>query len=118
MGWPGPITHRQFLAWKEFDEAERRRPGLTEFYLMQVAHEARYAFAEKRRGFNSNDYLLRFQDEPATHQGNGKPAPRRKLSPEEFARQVAELKCRFAAGMRIQPTELGVDPKIFERRHE
>lgn len=41
MGWPGPQTHRQFLAWQAWHDDDLGRPGKQEPYLMQLAQELR-----------------------------------------------------------------------------
>lgn len=39
MGWPGPMTARQFSAWRWWLDDEMNRPSRTDHYLMQVAYE-------------------------------------------------------------------------------
>lgn len=41
LGWPGPMTHRQFLAWQAWRRIDVGVPGKTELYLANVAAEVR-----------------------------------------------------------------------------
>jgi hypothetical protein len=36
MGWPGPLTYRQYKTWEAWLEAEWNRPSRTDHYLMQL----------------------------------------------------------------------------------
>lgn len=36
MGWSGPVTHRQYLAWQAWDREEWNKPSRTDYYLMQL----------------------------------------------------------------------------------
>ena len=41
MGWDGPMTHRQFLAWQAWQRLDIERPQRAEIvYTMQVAQAA------------------------------------------------------------------------------
>jgi hypothetical protein len=37
MGWPGPLTWRQFTAWRAWSAEEWNRPDRHDHYLMQAA---------------------------------------------------------------------------------
>lgn len=37
MGWPGPMTDRQFQAWQAWLKADWNRPSRADHYAMQVA---------------------------------------------------------------------------------
>lgn len=39
MGWPGPMTHRQFEAWQAWLAEQWNQPSRTDNYLMQIACE-------------------------------------------------------------------------------
>lgn len=39
LGWPGPMTHRQYLAWLAWLGAQWNLPDRNDHYLMQVALE-------------------------------------------------------------------------------
>ncbi len=63
MGWPGPMTHRQYKAWEAWQEAEWNHPSRSDWYLMQVAAEAfRAALSdEHRRKVEVKDFQLPFK---------------------------------------------------------
>lgn len=37
LGWPGPMTHRQFAAWQQWLEDQWNRPDRHDYYSMQAA---------------------------------------------------------------------------------
>lgn len=37
MGWPGPLTHRQYETWQAWLEQQWNEPSRTDHYLMSVA---------------------------------------------------------------------------------
>lgn len=39
MGWPGPMTHRQFEAWQWWLREEWNHPSRSDHYLMQIVAE-------------------------------------------------------------------------------
>jgi len=39
LGWPGPVTNRQFEAWQCWRGLQWDRPDRTDQYLMQIACE-------------------------------------------------------------------------------
>jgi hypothetical protein len=41
LGWPGPMTHRQYRAWDEWLLLELNRPGRLEHYVLLVVREVR-----------------------------------------------------------------------------
>lgn len=41
MGWRGPLTHRQFVAWQAWENVEWWRPTLVTKYLQSIAQECR-----------------------------------------------------------------------------
>ena len=41
MGWPGPMTHRQYLLWRVWSQEQWNRPSRSDHYLMAVARELR-----------------------------------------------------------------------------
>lgn len=63
MGWPGPMTHRQFEAWRRWRREDLNRPSRTDFYLMQIACEVRTvlrSLAGGGRHLDLNEFRLRF----------------------------------------------------------
>ncbi len=41
MGWDGPLTHRQFKAWRRFLGDQMNEPNRSDYYAMAVASEVR-----------------------------------------------------------------------------
>ena len=37
MDWPGPMTHRQYLAWQEWLQLQWNEPDRHDWYLMKIA---------------------------------------------------------------------------------
>lgn len=61
MGWEGPVTHRQFIAWMEYlNSEEGTRPTLLYYYLMQIACEVRRVLAKKPAEIKLEDFELKF----------------------------------------------------------
>lgn len=60
MGWPGPPTYRQYLAWGEWRNRELNHPDLTQQYLMQVAYEVRCSQAKNPRAVKWEGFKLKF----------------------------------------------------------
>lgn len=67
MGWPGPLTHRQALAWAAWREADMDRPSRADFYRAQIAYMVGLVMESFGGGRRSRvgDYLLRFARPPA-----------------------------------------------------
>jgi hypothetical protein len=66
MGWRGPMTHRQFLAWQEWLLEDWNRPDKTDHYLMEVACEVRRVLSGNPRNIRLDHFRLKF--------GESKPA--------------------------------------------
>jgi len=63
MGWPGPMTHRQFEAWQRWLVEQLNRPSRSDFYAMQVAYEARNilrSLGGGGRALSMEDFRLQF----------------------------------------------------------
>lgn len=91
MGWPGPMTHLQFLCWCEWRDEEMNRPGLTEHYLMQVAAEVRATPSRvwgKDPGVKLDSMKIPFvrKETPPVNAPEGFPAPATKDSIAQLAR--------------------------------
>jgi hypothetical protein len=41
MGWPGPMTHRQFQAWQSWWEIHREVPSKSDWYIIQLTDVVR-----------------------------------------------------------------------------
>ena len=76
LGWPGPLTHRQFLAWRAFRESAWDRPSRSDQYLMQIAFHVARSNARYPRRMKLDDFRLRFGS-------GGKP----RQTPEESKRK-------------------------------
>lgn len=66
MGWEGPITHRQYLAWIEWTGEEDRKTDLTHYYVMQTTAELRrilYLLSSTKEEIKISDFKLQFGDE-------------------------------------------------------
>lgn len=61
MGWDGPLTHRQYLAMIEWDIEDMNRPGKHEYYLMQIACEARRVLSSKPNSVKLDQFKLSFK---------------------------------------------------------
>lgn len=49
MGWPGPMTHRQFEAWHEWLKRQWNIPSRTDYQIMALAsevHDLKYKHQE------------------------------------------------------------------------
>ncbi len=67
MGWPGPLTHLQFLAWQAWLTLDLERPGKNEMYLMQLTHEVAAAptrvWGKDLPSTPLETYRIKFKDE-------------------------------------------------------
>lgn len=77
MGWPGPMTDRQFRAWHAWLDEDLNQPGKVEAYLMRVAAEVRASVAKDPSSIKLDDFKVRF----------GKPTY---LSQEEATRRAKD----------------------------
>lgn len=70
MGWPGPMTHRQFRVWRAWLEMDMDRPGKAEWYIMQATAEGIRPHLKKGAKVGAGDYKMKF-----TTAGRKKKAP-------------------------------------------
>lgn len=61
MGWPGPLTHRQFLVWGHWLDGEWNRPDRGDKYLQQVAYEVRRGNAKHPNRVKFEHLELKFR---------------------------------------------------------
>ena len=61
MGWPGPMTRRQFLAWRAWLDSQWNRPSRTDNYVMQVAAEIRRGHVKRPRSVKHEHFELQFK---------------------------------------------------------
>lgn len=60
MGWPGPMTHLQFMVWMRWLRKRWERPSLSDHYQMQTACEVRRVLARNRRAIKLEHFKLGF----------------------------------------------------------
>lgn len=86
LGWSGPMTYRQYLAWQAWIDMEWDRPSRSDWYAMQTA-------AEVQRGYLMNNHL----DPSQVREANMKLAFQRSrsaqatLSPDQEAAEEAQF---------------------------
>lgn len=104
MGWDGPVTHRQFITWREWDRSQMEQPDRSDFYAMQIAAEVRrlrYLTARSKKGVDTNELKITFK--PTTS------------SQEKIPGRTVEEKTKAATAM-AQATwfaRLGMNPKVI-----
>jgi hypothetical protein len=99
LGWAGPLTHRQCVAWSVWLERQWNKPTRSDHYAMQVAAEVRLC----RRAFTNgepvslSDMKIPFTSTPSL-QGkteglgeNGWPAGWTQEQEDEFQRHKANM---------------------------
>lgn len=62
MGWPGPPTHRQYLATQTWLNLQWNQPSRADNYAMQIAYEVRRANAKNPRSVKMRHLQLRFEE--------------------------------------------------------
>lgn len=71
MGWSGPLTHRQYLAWQAWFDAEWDRPNRTDNYLMSIACEVRRSQSKRPARHKLEHMRLKFRRK---HEQTGPPS--------------------------------------------
>ena len=92
LGWPGPMTHRQFVAWQRWLRDRWEVPSRSDYYLMQIAFEARNilrSLGGGGRSLSMEDFRLQFHTGNRTQKHN---------SP-------AEMKALILGSLGIMPPE-------------
>lgn len=105
LGWGGFLTHRQFIAWQCWLNAQLNIPTRDNFYQMQIACEVRRTFTKNPNKINPNQFKLSFGkcDVTSLQDTDG----------TEFKKQVAETKQRLLGFMTKEVTVIR-DGKIVE----
>lgn len=88
MGWPGPMTHRQFLVWQVWLRMEWDRPSRSDAYAMQTAAEVRRVLHSKPRTVQLKDFMLKLEKGQAAATGQ----PPSGLSKRELVTTFAKAK--------------------------
>jgi hypothetical protein len=92
LGWPAPLTHRQFLAWRAWLRAELDRPDKITAYLQQIACEVRRGHVRHPGRVKLDDLKLTFEEKTA--------APAAAMTREQAA---ALSKARWGAWLGVKP---------------
>jgi hypothetical protein len=103
MGWPGPVTHRQYMLWHRWFGLQWNRPSRDNWYLMAIAAEVRRVLSKQPRSIKEKHFKLKFDLENPE-------GPPKNLSPEEVKKRKIELstiaKAKVGAMLGIDlPTE-------------
>lgn len=61
MGWPGPLTHRQEVAWLYWREADYNHPARSDYYLAALAAWVKRSFVKDAAGVKDEDHLIKFR---------------------------------------------------------
>ena len=61
LGWTGPLTHRQYMAWVEWRSSVHywNSPDRSDYYQMQTAREVYLVLSDKRIG-SLEDFRVKF----------------------------------------------------------
>lgn len=62
LGWPGPVTHRQYAAWQRFLLEDYNRPSRADHYAMQVAAEVFRTIARDPNGVRREQFGIHFPE--------------------------------------------------------
>lgn len=68
MGWPGPMTDRQFLCWQIWCREQLNEPDRHDYYLMQVACEVARVLAKDPEKLQTEKFRLRFGTQAPTQE--------------------------------------------------
>lgn len=76
------MTHREFLTWEVWLDAEWSHPSRSDHYMMQVATEVRRVLSKNPNGIKIKDFRLTF--------GESGERERKKISEKELAEQTKQ----------------------------
>jgi hypothetical protein len=62
MGWDGPVTHRQFLAWMSWMEEQWDMPTRTDYYLMQIDNSVKRVLSKRPSAIKLEHSKLVFRE--------------------------------------------------------
>lgn len=62
MGWPGPVTYRQYKAWMSWLDDQWNSPDRHDFYLMQIAAEVRRPNVKTPSRVQMKDFVVKFEE--------------------------------------------------------
>jgi len=62
IGWPGPMTYRQFCVWHRWMVESLNQPDRHDYYAMQIAAEVRRTILQnKRQSITPTDFKLEWK---------------------------------------------------------
>jgi len=61
LGWPGPVTNRQYLAWQGHRSEGWNLPDRTDHYLMQIACEVRRVLSKDPASITNDQFKIGFE---------------------------------------------------------
>lgn len=56
------MTHRQYLAWMEWEAESKNTPGLNEYYIAQATAEIRRVMSTRPSSIKIEDFILEFRN--------------------------------------------------------
>jgi hypothetical protein len=83
MGWPGPMTHRQFIAWCAWDGMQWNRPDRIEFYIMRLIAEVRRGWVKHPEQVDEREFKVSFTQTKEEMEGTKPPASPKKEPTQE-----------------------------------
>lgn len=90
MGWGGPMTHRQYLAWQAWLGMEWNRPSRSDHYLMQLALVTMRANMKHPGRVQMKHLQLEFKEVTRTAS-----KPEGRLDPRKIEKAAAVSKARW-----------------------
>ena len=94
-GWPGPITHRQFVAWLVWLSEEQNRPSRTDYHIMRVAQRVQQVMRKNPNAVKLDHQQVKFernlkQEQVASVWGDEDDGPPGPLTEEQYKVAVTE----------------------------
>lgn len=117
MGWPGPMTHRQFMAYYAWDRMQMNTPGKIEYYLMLIAYYVAAGNSKNPKSLSLDKMKIRFGD---TETGQEAPNPEKVRYQKAMAlARLGSAPIRLPDGTIISKEEiLGLPPSRKSNRSE
>lgn len=103
MGWPGPMTHRQFLSWQIWLRLQWERPSRADWYSIQVAGEVRRIWnglTDTKKAPDFKELTLKFtSDQDSQSSSGGGKGKVKGRTPEEqgYVDRIEKAKINSAA---------------------
>ena len=106
MGWPGPMTHRQFAVWQTWLNQQWNVKDKVTYYLMQIAAEARRGVVRHPNKVKVDDLFI-----PFTTQRDARSKP--KLTREQAAQQAQKRWMGFFGAANVKVVRKGADGNLY-----